>query len=150
MKYILLLTMILLSLSGSQDSIEEQAQQSREKPLTEPKALKEVKKSEQNDTKLSKIGITMDKDKIIIDTNKTKEFFQDITNKIGKKIKKISQELQEYTLKYKEMGVDLNKSHIHIDLNRTKDFIDDWDKRMQEVVKEFETIAKEIEDNDKN
>ena len=157
MKYILFSIILLLSLSGCQDTKEKQAkhdakiaQQAREELLAELKAKKEAKKSEQNDTKLSKMGITMDKDKITIDTNKTKEFFQDMTKKIGDKIKKMVKELREGTIEDKDAGIELNESHINIDLNKTKDFVDDWGKRMQGLIKEFDEIVKEIDDHEKN
>jgi len=121
MKHILFSIILLLFLSGCQDSKEKQAkhdakvaQQAREELLAELKAKEEAKKAEQNDTKLSKIGITMNDGKITIDTNKTKEFFQDMTKNIGDKIKKMSKELQEGTIENKDAGVDLNESHINI------------------------------------
>ena len=157
MKHILFSIILLLSLSGCQDTKEKQAkhdakvaQQAREELLAEFKAKEEAKKAEQNDTKLSRIGITMDDGKITIDTNKTKEFFQDMTKKLSDKIKKMTKELQEGTIENKDAGIELNESHINIDLNKTKDFVDDWGKRMQGLVKEFDEIVKGIENHEKN
>jgi len=155
MKYALLSILILFSLSGCQDKKEEQAQhdakiaqEARAELLKELKAKEEAKKKQEElekKNKFSKIGITTEDGKIIIDTNKTKGFFKDVANKIKTEMDKMSKDLEKGLIKNDEAGIELNETHINIDLNKTKNFLDTWGKKMQEFVKEFEDIAKEFD-----
>jgi len=44
-------------------------------------------------------------------------------------------------------GVKIDETHINIDLNKTKDFLETWGKKMQGFVKEFDSMAKEMDAN---
>ena len=107
----------------------------------EEKKEEEQKKALKND-KLSNIGITIDKQKITLDTNKTKEFFQNISQIFGNKLKKITQDLEKGILDEKCAGVNIDKTHVNIDFNKTKNFLDAWGQKMQGFVKEFDDISK--------
>jgi len=111
---------------------------------SEAKKAKEKKEAIKNE-KLSKVGITIEDNKITIDTNKTKDFFQNIGNKLGDKLKKITEDIQKGTIEEKDAGVKIDETHINIDLNKTKDFLEAWGQKMQGFVKEFDNMAKEIE-----
>lgn len=100
--------------------------------------------SKQNE-KLSKVGINIKEDKIIIDTNKTKDFFQTIGKNIGYKLKKISDDLNQGVIQEKNAGVQIDKTHVNIDINKTKNFLEEWGKKMQGYVKEFDDMAKEMD-----
>ena len=113
------------------------------------KQEKEKKESLQND-KLSKIGITIDKHKITLDTNKTKEFFRNISQTFGNKVKKITQDLEKGILDEKCAGVNIDKTHVNIDFNKTKNFLDAWGQKMQGFVKEFDDISKVIDTQAQN
>jgi len=105
---------------------------------------KEAKQTKQNE-KLSKVGITIKENTITIDTNKTKDFFENIGKKLGDKLKKITEDIQKGILEEKDAGVKIDETHINIDLNKTKDFLETWGKKMQGFVKEFDTMAKEMD-----
>ncbi len=152
----LLLTMILLfSFSGCQDAKEKQAQhdaqvaqQAKAEVLAELKAKEEAKRKKeleaQKNSKLSKIGITAEDGKIIIDTNKTRDFFKDVATKMKHKMEKLSNDLEQGMIKDKNAGIEVDETHINIDLNKTKSFLDNWGEKIQGFVKEFDNIAKEI------
>lgn len=160
MKPFMLTITLLLFFVSCQNAQEKQtehdamiAKQARQQLMAELKAKEEAKqkalKAEEDNTTLSKIGITTSDGKITIDTNKTKAFFQDITKDISKKIKKVTDDLQEGMIKDKNAGIEIGENHINIDLNKTKSFLDSWGKKMQSVVQEFDEMAKEINETTK-
>jgi hypothetical protein len=159
MKHILFSLILLLSFSGCQDKKEEQAQhdakvaqEARAQLLKEQKAEAEAKKKQEElekNNKFSKIGITSEDGKIIIDTNKTKSYFKDLALEIKSKLYKMSKDLDIGIVKNEEAGIEANETHINIDLNKTKSFLDIWGKKMQGFVKEFDDIAKEFDTQNK-
>jgi hypothetical protein len=154
---------LLLSFAGCEDReqlTKEQAahdaqiaQKARAELLAEleaEKALKQKESQEKNETKLSKMGVHMDDGIITIDTNKTKDFFRDLNQKMAIQIKKISDDLEKGIIETKEAGVEMNEQHIHIDLNKTQNLLQDWGKKMQIFVQEFEEVAQTLETNESN
>ncbi len=131
----------------------EEAKAAKEKLLAEEKARKEAfitkqkekKEALKQNEKLSKVGITVQNNTIIIDTNKTKNFFESVGKNLGEKLKKMTQDLEKGMLNDKNAGVDIDEKHINIDLNKTKDFLEAWGKKMQGFVKEFDDMAKEMD-----
>lgn len=143
MKHFLLATVLLFLFTACQDTQEAQAkhdakvaQEAREALLEELKA-KEVEKK---DNKYSQMGFSTQEGKIIIDTNKTKHFFNAFANKIHK-------DLDEGMMKSSNAGIEIDKKHISIDLNKTKSFLEQWSKKMKVYAKEFNDIAKEFDNN---
>lgn len=149
MKHILFSLILLLSFSGCQDKKEEQArhdakiaQEARAQLLKEQKAQEEAKKEFEKSDQFSKIGITSEEGKIIIDTNRTKSYFKDLAYEMKSKIDKMGKDLETGMIQSEEAGIEANETHINIDLNQTKNFLDTWGKKMQEFIKEFDDIAK--------
>jgi len=122
-----------------------QEEQEKKEAFLRVAAQKNKKKQALRNEKLSKIGITVEEDKITIDTNQTKDFFQNIGQKLGDKLKKITQDLEKGMLDEKDAGVKIDETHINIDLNKTKDFLNAWGQKMQGFVREFDDMAKEID-----
>lgn len=152
-KHILFSLILLLLFSGCQDKKEEQAQHDA-KVAQEARAelLKEQAKEQEaleKNNKYSKIGITSEDGKIIIDTNKTKSYFKDLAHQMKTKMDKMSKDLEKGIVKNEEAGIEANETHINIDLNKTKSFLDTWGKKMQGFVKEFDEIAKEFDAQNK-
>ena len=163
MRHLLIMITLLLSLSGcgnNEDLAKEQAahdaqiaQQARTELLAEleaEKARKQKESKEKNETKLSKMGVHMDDGIITIDTNKTKEFFKDLNQKMAVQIKKISDDLEKGVIETKEAGVEVTEQQIHIDLNQTQNLLQDWGKKMQIFVQEFAEVAQTLETNESN
>jgi len=156
MKHILFPLILLLSFSGCQDKKEEQAQydakiaqKARAELLKEQTEAKKMKEELEKNNKYSKIGITSEDGKIIIDTNKTKSYFKDLAHQMKTKMDKMSKDLEKGIVKNEEAGIEANETHINIDLNKTKSFLDTWGKKMQGFVKEFDDIAKEFDNQNK-
>ena len=155
MKHLLISFIILLSFLGCEDKAKDQAahdaqiaEQARAELLAELEA-QEVSK-EKNVTKLSKMGVHMNEGIITIDTNKTKDFFRDLNQKMAEHIKKISDDLEKGIIESKEAGVEMKEQYIHIDLNKTQNLLQDWSKKMQIFVQEFDEMANTLETNSSN
>jgi hypothetical protein len=149
---------ILLSFTGCEDKEQQSrqqakhdakiAQQARAELLAELEAKKDLQ--DKNTSKLNRMGIKMEDGAITIDTNKTKDFFRDLNQKMSVHIKKISDDLEKGIIETKEAGVEMNEQHIHIDLNKTQDLLIDWGKQIQIFVQEFDEMAKTLEINSTN
>ena len=156
MKKILLPLFVLLLLSAC-NSKEDQAkhdamvaQKARAELMAELKAKEEARKkaeeeARKKDSKLEKIGIEVNGSKIIIDTNKTKTFFKQMTQKLQKKMEKIQHDLQKGKLEENQTGIRIDQEKINIDLNKTKGFLESWGKKMQEVMQSVEEMTKQID-----
>lgn len=119
--------------------------QAQKKLLVETHKKKELEQTRSTkDEKLSKLGISIKDSSITIDTNKTKDFFENIGKQLGEKLKKVTQEIQEGSLIERDAGIQIDESHINIDLNKTKDFLQEWGTKMQGFIKEFDTMAQEL------
>jgi hypothetical protein len=103
-----------------------------------------VKTLSTKDEKLSKIGITVKDNKITFDANKTKDFLENFAKDIATKIEKVSQDFQQTSLTENDAGIHIDENNINIDLNKTKDFLQEWGEKMQGFIKEFDTIAQEL------
>lgn len=163
MRYLLISLILLFSLSGCQDKEQQStevqtahddkiAQQARAEALAEFEAKKQAQaktktKAEKRKDKLDEIGISMDKDVLTIDTNKTKDFLHDLGKKMEVHMKKINQDLDKGIIKSKEAGIDIDNGHINIDLNKTQDLFEGWNKKIQSFVNEFDDVAKSLDDN---
>ncbi|RUM71884.1 MAG: hypothetical protein DSZ10_05915 [Sulfurovum sp.] len=157
-----LLPFIALLLLASCESSDERAkhdamiaQKAREQLMAEIKAKEEARKkaealSHKKESKLEKIGIEVNGSKIIIDTNKTKTFFKQMTQKLQKKMQKIQHDLEKGKLEDNQTGIKIDEQKINIDLNKTKGFLESWGKRMQEIVQDIDQIAREVEPSHEN
>jgi uncharacterized lipoprotein YehR (DUF1307 family) len=156
MKYILFSILILFSLTGCQDKREDQAkhdakiaQEARAQLIKEQEEAKKMQEELEEKSKYSQIGITSKEGKIIIDTNKTKEYFRGLAHQVKSKMDKMSKDLERGIIKNEEAGIEMDETHINIDLNKTKTFLESWGKKMQGFVREFDEVAKEINGQNK-
>jgi len=134
-----------LEVKAAQEKLQRQAQAQKEALLRNQAHKAKVEEQTIQNEKLSKVGISIKENTITIDTNKTKDFFQNIGKKLGDKLKKITEDIQEGMIEEKDAGVKIDETHINIDLNKTKDFLEAWGKKMQGFVKEFDDMAKEMD-----
>jgi len=152
-------TKLLAQLQAKEESLKQARLETKianEKLLAQEKAQKEafiknqekkaqeVKQSRQNE-KLSNVGISIQKDTITIDTNKTKDFFTNIGKTLETKLKKITTDMKKGMIDDNDTGIKIDKSHINIDLNKTKDFLELWGEKMQGFVKDIDNMAKEFD-----
>lgn len=165
MRHLLITLIILLSFTGCEDKAEDHqaahdnkiAKQAKAELRAEVEAEKaqaekesQEVSQEENETKLTQMGVNMNDGIITIDTNKTKDFFRDLNQKMAAQINKISDDMEKGIIEAKEAGVEMNEQHIHIDLNKTQNLLQDWGKKMQIFVQEIDKMAKTLESNESN
>ena len=155
MRYLLFSLLLLLTLSGCQDKEQQQkdqtqhdaqiAQQARTELLAQLEKEKQAQETKNN--RFSHMGVKMNQGTITIDTNKTKDFIKELGQRMHIQMKQVSDDLQKGIIDAQEAGVKVNNGNINIDLNKTQTLLDEWSKKIEGYVKEFDEIAKEIEDN---
>lgn len=155
MRHLLLSLLLLLTFTACQDKEQQQkeqaqhdeqvAQQARTELLA--KLEKEKQAQDAKNNQFSHMGVKMDQGTITIDTNKTKDFLKDLGERMHVQMKQVSDDLQKGIINAQEGGVEVDNGNIHIDLNKTQTLLDEWSKKIEGYVKEFDAIAKEIEDN---
>ena len=160
MKHLLLTLMLLLTFTGCQDKKNDAKAQAEHDAQVAAQAKAEVraeyeakqaaqkaKLEAQKHTKLNQMGVDMHNGTIIIDTNKTKSFFDALNQKMEIQMKKISDDLQKGIIDAKEEGVQINNEHITIDLNKTRNLLEIWGQKIQSFAKEFDEVAQTLEVN---
>ncbi len=150
MKKILIALTVLLALSGCQDKQENQAAHDAKVAAQAKAELRAELKKEQEaavqaqDNKLAHIGITTTNGKLIIDTNKTKSYFQKLAEKLKVHADKFAKDMENGDINNSEAGVVVTKTEINIDLNKTKSFLDNWGKTIEQYTKEFKKMTEEL------
>lgn len=115
--------------------------------LAKLQKLKEDEARAKEPSLMNNLGVSMDDGKLIIDTNKTKNFFSDI----GKKLSTADKELKEGNLTItKEAGVEITKESMSIDFNKTETFLESFGKKIEIFSKEFDNLSKSFYNDDKN
>ena len=154
MRSLFLPLLIVLFLTGCEDKEAQArhdaqvAQQAREELLAELEAKK--KQEEKVSPTFNKMGFNVDDGTITIDTNKTKNFFNELGKRMDMHMKKMTEDMEKGVIENKEAGVEINEQHIHIDLNKTRDFLLNWGQQLQVFVEEFDKMAKTLETNSTN
>ncbi len=99
-----------------------------------------------NAPKIPPIGITVDQSHIVIDTQQTQRFLESFTKEINQKFKKIEQGLRRVKLRTpNDTGIIIAHDRIEVDLNKTEHFVKNWMESIEEVGKQLDGIAKELD-----
>lgn len=160
MKQILVVLMILGVMTGCETKEhkermrqaelfkQEQLKKAEEEALARQKAKEEAEKAAKEASSLSKIGITMGDGKLVIDTNKAREFFGNLHKRLDNTSKEIDKELKEGNLTVtKPMGIEVTQDKMSIDLNKTKSFLDRWGEQMESFAQQFDQLTKTLHEN---
>jgi len=126
------------------------AQQARQALMKEPKEKEKPANKKAAPTvaqsKLTHLGITTTPDgKIIIDTNKTKSYLEQLAKQMKAKADELAKEMQQGAIEEKEVGIEVNQTKIVIDLNKTQNFMEKWTQKMQGFVKDMEKLSETID-----
>ncbi len=98
----------------------------------------------QKDNKLAHMGITTTDGKLIIDTNKTKSYFEKMAGNLQKHADKFAKDLQKGVIDDKDAGIVVSDTKINIDLNKTKSFLDNWGATLESYAKEFQKMTQDM------
>ena len=92
------------------------------------------------------IGIVVDQNCIIIDTNQTKHFLESLTRKLDHNFKQIEKNLRKEKLRSpNETGIVITQDRIEVDLNKTQNFVKKWMHSIEAVGQQLDGIAKELD-----
>ncbi len=156
MKYTLPMLLAAALLAGcdqkqqTQTEHDAKAVQQVGKVLPKEQKEKQTASKTKSSGKLDHLGVTTTPDgKIIIDTNKTKSYLEQLALQMKAKADELAKEMQQGVIEEKEVGIEVNQTKIVIDLNKTQNFMEKWAKKMQGFVKDMEKLSKTIE-NDTN
>ena len=152
----LILLPLLFALAGCNNAQENQAEHDAKVAAQAKAELREELKHEeekkarlheqelQKNNKLSHMGISTEDGKLIIDTNKTKSFFQQMAANLKVKADKFAKDMNEGKIDDKEAGIVITETQVNIDLNKTKSYLDKWGKIFESYAKEFQKMTEEI------
>jgi len=134
--------------SAGKKVLAEAEQHPRPEKKEQKQALQTQEKADEPSV-MSRMGITMQDGKIIIDTNKTIEFFSIFQEKLDNTSRELDRELKEGNLTITvPMGVEVTSEKVSIDLNKSKSFFDSWGEKMVGFAKEFDKMTQMLhEDN---
>lgn len=94
---------------------------------------------------LSLLGINIENQKIDIDLNQTKNFFENLQKSIEEKSKQIDQNIKDGKVDLEEVGLKVDKEHISIDLKQTKNFFENLTEKLDGFVKELDNTFKGLD-----
>ncbi len=101
--------------------------------------------AEQDKDLFQKIGIDIGNDKINIDINQTKDFFNALKQAFESTAKNIQKDLSEGKVDMAEnVGIKIDKENINIDLEKTKSFMEDFAKKMENFILEIDKSVDNI------
>ncbi len=101
--------------------------------------------AEQDKDLFQKIGIDISSDKINIDINQTKDFFNSLIKTFESAAQNIQKDISEGKVDMAEnVGIKIDKENINIDLEKTKSFIEDLGKKIESFVGEIDKSVDNI------
>ena len=116
---------------------EENSMAKVEQNLTKKLKVKEVKSPTKEEELLGKLGFDFKDDKIIIDINKTSNFFSQIESELEAKSKEIESKIVNADINItKGIGIEIEGDKIGIDLNKTKNMFQQINGLMKDILLE--------------
>ena len=131
-----LILLLLISLNGCKQNNENE----NNKTFIKNSTITQNRNHKNDDDKiLQKIGISTEKDKIIIEPKKTKAFF----DKLGKTFEQTAKRIKSKVDKIdeKDIGITANKDKITIDINKTTNFFNSFSKELEKAAKDIDKVV---------
>jgi len=101
--------------------------------------------AEQDKDLFQKIGIDIGNDKINIDINQTKDFFNALRQTFEGAAQNIQKDISEGKVDMAEnVGIKVDKENINIDLAKTKSFIEEFGKKIEGFLGEIDKAVDNI------
>ena len=107
--------------------------------------------SEQEKDLFTKLGIDISSEKINIDLNQTKSFFNNLKETFETSAQNIQKGIAEGKVDMAEnVGIKIDKEHIDIDLVKTQSFIEELGKKIEGFLEEIDKTVESIDTNTKS
>lgn len=101
--------------------------------------------AEQDKDLSSKLGIDLSDNKINIDLNQTRNFFNALKQTFEDTAENIQKDISEGKVDMGEnVGIKIDKENINIDLDKTKNFVEDLGKKIEGFLGEIDNIVENI------
>jgi hypothetical protein len=131
-KYQIVLLLVMLLLSACNDK-EGHSVAKVENNQTKVLKIKEKDRSKEKDL-LEELGFDFKDDKIIIDINKSSNFFAQIESEMKLKAKEIESKIVNADINItKDMGIEVEGNQIGIDLNKTQNMLQQINVLMKDI-----------------
>ena len=102
--------------------------------------------ADQDKDLFQKIGIDIGNDKINIDINQTKDFFNALVKTFEGAAENIQKDISEGKVDMAEnVGIKVDKDNINIDLAKTKSFMEEFGKKIEGFVGEIDKAVENID-----
>ena len=102
--------------------------------------------AEQDKDLFSKLGIDIDNNKINIDINQTKNFFNTLKQTFEHTAQNIQKDISDGKVDMAEnIGIKIDKENINIDLEKTKSFVEDLGKKIEGFIGEIDKAVDNID-----
>lgn len=138
---LIFVVLLLLFVVGCDEKIVDESKEetSQKVPTKEASIAKSVSKEEKHDL-LQQLGVDFKEDKIVIDINKTSNFFEKIELQMEEKTKEIEQKIENADINItKGMGIELEGEQIGIDLNQTRNMLQQINILMKDIFLDINT-----------
>ena len=101
---------------------------------------------EQDKDLFQKIGIDIGNDKINIDINQTKDFFNTLVKTFEGAAQNIQKDISAGKVDMAEnVGIKVDKDNINIDLAKTKSFMEEFGKKIEGFIGEIDKAVENID-----
>ena len=99
----------------------------------------------ENEDIFQKIGIDIGNNKINIDINQTKDFFNSLIKAFDTTAQNIQKDISEGKVDMAEnVGIKIDKENINIDLTKTKSFIEELGEKVESFIGEIDKAVDNI------
>ena len=107
-------------------------------PRGQKSSLTEASSSAPRETDLmKKMGLQIEKGRIILDTEKSKNFFEALGRQLREGLDEGVEKAKQHAPKEEDLGIHIRKNRIEIDVNKTKSFMKSWVETMEILGKEI-------------
>ena len=135
-RYCLLLVVLFplfMGCNGTDAKIENVEKKERVEKPSLPELEGEKKKQNEEDM-LNQLGFELKDEKIIIDMNKTANFFEMLERRMADKAKEIESKITNAEINVtEEIGVNVEGNSVEIDLNKTKNMLEKINVLMKDI-----------------
>ncbi|MBT8349072.1 MAG: hypothetical protein HKP62_06490 [Sulfurovum sp.] len=102
--------------------------------------------TEQDKDLSSKLGIDIHNNKINIDLNQTRNFFNTLKQTFEDTAQTIQKDISEGKVDMADdVGIKIDKENINIDLEKTKNFVEDIGKKIEGFLSEIDKVVEKID-----